>query len=126
RIALEKGYMIATLTENGLKIATVEELLANLRGKVRENLLLSFRTTAGHLSRCLEISSEQLTIADLVDVTPSLKSYLEQRRYKRNSVVSYCKFATMLLAKAKQLGWRAGQPNIPEPWRPIVAAVTKS
>jgi integrase len=118
--------MIATATESGLKIASVQDLLATLRGNIRTSLLSDFRTTANHLARYLQVPIEQLSIDALVDVTPGFHAYLEQRRYKRNSVRSYCKFAVMLLANAKQLGWTPREPEVPEPWQPILAVVEKA
>lgn len=118
--------MIKPAAENGAKIAMVQNLLRSLQGRVSDSLLSSFRTTADHVSRCLQIAPEAVPVDALVDVTPALSGYLTARRYKRNSVRSYCKFAEMLLARAKQLGWTPKEPEVPDAWQSILAAVGKA
>jgi hypothetical protein len=83
------------------------------------------RTTAGHVSACLNIPLEHLTIDDLVGVTPRLTKYLQGRRYERNAIRAYKNYAHVLLRKAKGLGWRPQQPEEPEVWKPILARISK-
>ncbi len=109
-----------------IAMTAVQELLANLQGSVSESLLSAFRTTVNHVSGCLGVSTERLAISDLIDAVPPLRSYLEQRRYKRTSVSSYCKFVQMMLSRAKQLGWTPAEPEVPEPWKEIFEAARKA
>src|SRR5258708_6105622 len=115
--------MISETIEDGPKIATVQDLLTHLQGKVSNTLLSCFRTTVARLSDYRQVPAEQLKIDALVDVTVGFKADLEQRRYKRGAVHSYCKFARLLLSKAEQIGWRPLEADANDRWQAILAAV---
>lgn len=115
--------MISATIQNGVRIATVHDLVVRLKGNISETLRASFRTTIIRLSDYLQVPPDQLRIEALVDVTPGFKAHLEQRQYKRGSVESYCKFARLLLAKAEQLGWRLLEADADGHWQEILAAV---
>jgi hypothetical protein len=113
--------------KNGSRITTVEDLLAHLQPSVSKNLLSSFRTTIDHISRCLQVPRDQLSVDALMDVDVLvLRSHLEQqRRYTRSSVRSYCKFFSLLIRKTQELKCLIDAPETPEAWKPILEAVTK-
>lgn len=79
------------------------------------------RTTAGHVSNFLNTPLDRLAIAALVDLGPRFRNYLTGRRYKRNTTRSYSNFLLILLQTAQELGWE--QPDVPEEWKPILAAM---
>jgi hypothetical protein len=65
----------------------------------------------------------QLPIEALLELGPSFRLYLQQRRYKSHSVRSYRGFIKILVSKAKDLGWRPRQSEIPQCWKPILPAL---
>jgi len=105
------------------KLETVCDLLAALSG---DNQIRMLRTTAGHISDCLNIPLDQLTIDALVGLAPKFTTYLVGRRHARNSIRSYCNYAGLLLRRARELGWTPKQPpQASEAWAPITAAVAE-
>jgi hypothetical protein len=105
-----------------LNLQTVRDVLEALDGDPH---LAMLRTTAGLLSASLNVPVERLKIDVLVDVVAPFKAYLKGRRYKQNAVRSYSNYAGMLLRRAKKLGWTPQSPEVPEPWKPILAAAGK-
>jgi integrase len=112
--------------QNGPKIASVEDLLARLQGKISTYLVAGFRTAVNHLCRYLQVAPEKLAIEALVDVLPGFRADLEQRDYKRSSVLTYCKSVRMLLVKAEELGWRPLEPEAYGEWQLILEPATKA
>jgi len=112
--------------QNGPKIAAVEDLLARLQGKISKYLDAGFRTAVNHLCRYLQVAPEKLAIEALVDVLPGFRADLEQRHYKRSSVLPYCKAVRMLLVKAEELGWRPLEPEAYGEWQQILEPATKA
>lgn len=105
------------------ELQTVKDLLTHLQGDPYFGML---QTTAGHVSSFLNVPIEKLPIEALADLKPSFPAYLRDKRFKRNAVTSYSNFAGMLLRKAKELGWEPSQPEIPQAWETIHAALTKA
>jgi hypothetical protein len=105
-----------------LNLQTVRDLLEALDGDPHRAML---RTTAALLSASLNVPVERLKIDALVDVVAPFKAYLKGRHYKRNAVRSYSNYAGMLVRRAKKLGWSPQSPEVPEPWKPILAAAGK-
>ncbi len=104
------------------KPQTVRDLLAALSD---DKQLPMLRTTAGHVSDCLNIPFDQLTIDALVGLAPRFTAYLQGRRHKPNAIRAYRNYAGLLLRKAKELGWTPHHPEVPEAWEPVIAAVAK-
>ena len=102
---------------------TVRDLLAALSDHKQ---LANLRTTAGHISECLDIPLDQLKIETLVDLGSRFTAYLQGRRHKRNAIRAYRYFAGLLIRKAEELGWTSQpSPEVPEAWQPIITAVAK-
>jgi integrase len=98
----------------------MQDLLAELQNHKSISML---RTTARHVSACLDVPVEQLSIDALVGVASRLTAYLRARRYKRNAIRSYRNYAGMLLREAKLLGWMPREPKaqVSEAWRTITS-----
>ncbi|MBI3895967.1 MAG: hypothetical protein HY313_08545 [Acidobacteria bacterium] len=62
-------------------------------------------TTAAHLARAVSKPLHEIALSELEGLAPHLRSYLEERRFKRNSVRSYINYHRLLLVEAKKLGW---------------------
>ena len=107
------------------KLRTVPDLLAVLQNHKHIAML---RTTAGHISACLNVPVEELDIEALVGLRPRFTAYLIARRHKRNAVRSYRNYAGMLLREAKHLGWvtRETDVRVSEAWKPILTSVAKA
>jgi hypothetical protein len=105
------------------QLKTVQDLLTALQGSRYFSML---RTTAGHISSFLKLPVEQLAIDALLDLGPSFRLYLKERRYKRDAVRSYSNFAAMLLRGAKEMGWVPQQSEVLEAWQLILAAMPKN
>lgn len=107
------------------QLQTVQDLLAELE---EHKHISMFRTTARHVSACLDVRVEQLNIDALDGVASRLTAYLRARRHKPNAVRSYRNYAGMLLREAKHLGWMPREPNakVSEAWKTILASVTKA
>jgi integrase len=105
---------------SGKKLLTLRDLLEELQS---DKQIAMLRTTAGHIGSFLNMQVENLAIDALVNMIPEFRTYLKQKRYKRNAANSYCNYAGMLLRKAKELGWAPTNPEIPREWDPIVSAV---
>jgi len=103
-------------------LETLKDLLAALEGDPHIAML---RTTASHISACLNIPDDQLAIDYLVDAGSQFRAFLEGRRHKRNAIRSYCYYAGLLLRRAKELGWIARSPEVPEPWIAVLAAARR-
>lgn len=101
---------------------TLKDLLAALDGDPHIAML---RTTASHISACLNLPDDQLAIDYLVDAGSRFSAFLEGRRHKRNAIRSYCYYAGLLLRRARELGWITRSPEVPEPWIPVLAAARK-
>ncbi len=93
------------------KPQTIRDLLAAFSD---DKQLPMLRTTAGHISDCLNIPLDQLTIDALVGLAPRFTTYLQGRRHKRNAIRSYRNYAGMLLRKAEALGWTPQHRYRPE------------
>jgi integrase len=104
------------------KPQTIRDLLAALSD---DKQLPMLRTTAGHISDCLNVPLDQLTIDALVDLDPRFTTYLQGRRHKHNSIRAYRNYAGVLLRKAKALGWTPQHPEVPVAWEPIIEALAK-
>ena len=102
------------------QVQTMQDLLAELQNHKSISML---RTTARHVSACLDVPVEQLSIDALVGVASRLTAYLRARRYKRNAIRSYRNYAGMLLREAKLLGWMPREPKaqVSEAWRTITS-----
>ena len=87
--------------------------------------LAMLRTTAGHISECLDIPLDQLTINALVPLAPQFTTYLQGRRHRPNAIRAYRNYLNVLLRKAKALGWTPAHPEVPKAWEPIIAALAK-
>ena len=107
------------------QVKTVMDLLSELE---KHKHICMFRTTARHVSACLDVPVEQLSIDALVGVASRLTAYLRARRYKHNAVRSYRNYAGMLLQEAKHLGWVPREPDVKvsEAWKTIFASVVKA
>jgi hypothetical protein len=108
-----------------LQLQTVVELLDAVQEHAPHLPVSMLRTTATHLADCLKVPIERLKIADLVRVGPEFRQYLEQRRFKRNSVRSYSNFLHILLQTAKNLGCQFNDFDVPEPWKEIMDRLAK-
>ena len=105
------------------ELHTVQDLLTAIQ-ELRPTLPVPMlRTTAGHVSRCLNLPLERLTIAELLHLAPRFRKYLHERKYKEKSVRSYANFLATLLRTAKELGWKPQDPEVPEEWEPILRAM---
>ena len=107
------------------QVQTVQDLLAELQTHKHISML---RTTVGHVSACLDVPVDQLTIDALAGVASRLTAYLRARHHKPNAVRSYRNYAGMLLREAKHLGWMPPEPNakVSEAWKPILTSVAKA
>ncbi len=56
-------------------------------------------------------------------LAPRFSTYLEGRHHKRNAVRSYRNYLGILIRKAEELGWTPQNPEIPQSWEPVVAAI---
>jgi len=101
---------------------TVQDLLAALSGDKQLSML---RTTVGHVCGCLDIAFDKLMIEVLVGLAPRFTTYLQGRHHKPNSIRSYRNYLGVLLRKAKERGWTAQQPEVPEAWKPILVQIPK-
>jgi hypothetical protein len=107
-------------------LVTAEDLLTILHLRLARKFVGNLETAAGHVSRFLGISLDQLSIDNLFELTQDFtqfKTYLRERKYKRHSIRSYCGFIKILTRKAKALGWLPRQPEVPESWTSVLAAV---
>jgi len=106
-------------------VQTVQALLAELQQHKHISML---RTTAAHVSACLHVPVDQLTIDVLDGVASPLTAYLRARRHKPNAVRSYRNYAAMLLREAKRLGWTPREPdtNVSDAWKTILTSVAKA
>lgn len=107
-------------------LVTAEDLLTILHLRLERKFVGNLETAAGHVSRFLGISLDQLSIDNLFELTQDFtqfKTYLRERKYKRHSIRSYCGFIKILTRKAKALGWLPRQPEVPESWTSVLAAV---
>ena len=107
------------------QVQTVQDLLAELQAHKHISML---RTTVGHVSACLDVPVDQLTIDALAGMASRLTAYLRARHHKPNAVRSYRNYAGMLLREAKHLGWMPPEPNakVSEAWKPILTSVAKA
>src|ERR1022692_1588529 len=103
-------------------LKTLRDLLEALHG---DPCLSMLRATAGHISVCLNVPIEQVAIDSLVDLIPRLTEYFQRRRYSRNAIRSYRYYAALLLRRAGALGWIHHSSEIPESWKPSLAAAKK-
>lgn len=101
------------------RLHTLKDLLGVLKEDPHSSMLM---TTATHISACLDRTLEDLSIGSLIDLHPRLTSYLEGRRHKRNAIRSYRYYAGLLLRRAQELGWATPHPEVPEPWKSVMAA----
>jgi hypothetical protein len=104
------------------KLTTLRDLLEALDG---DPCLSMLRTTAGHISVCLNLPIEQVAIDSLVDLIPRFNVYFQERRYSRNAIRSYRYYVRLLLRRAKELGWIRRSSEISESWKPALAAAKK-
>jgi integrase len=104
------------------ELRTVQDLLAGLQENIYYSML---KSTAGHISDFLKVPLELLEINALVDLGPSFRLHLKERRYKVNAVRSYSNFLAILLKEARQSGWEPRQIDIPEPWKEIFTGLAK-
>jgi len=107
------------------ELRTLADLLTAIPVAAPNLPLAMLRSTAGHISSFLNVPIEQLAIEALVDLAPAFRNYLRERRFKRNSVRSYANFLSILLRTARELGWESPQLEIPDIWKPILAAMQK-
>lgn len=80
-------------------------------------------TTAGHLSKLLKKSVEEIGIESLIDLDDDFRKFLRSRHYSRSSVRSYIYFMRLLLRRAKKLGWQAPQVKLPPEWESVSMAL---
>jgi integrase len=87
----------------------------------------------GMLSRTADLIAElfgrpkgEIDISELPSHLRSLKLFLEERHYKRNSVKSYCNYLRILVRKAKDLGWKLQPTEAELAWNKTVAAIPRT
>ena len=107
-------------------LVTAQDLRTILHLRLPRNFVGNLDTAVGHVSKFLGMSLEQLPIDTLLELTQDLtqfQTYLRERKYKRHSIRSYCGFIKILTRKAKELGWLPRQPEVPESWTSVLAAL---
>ena len=104
---------------------TLQDLLEVLQKRefVQKEQLGMLRSTAEHLSSHLAKSPSHISIGELVDAATGFKTYLQDRRLKRNSVRSYLNYLRILLQMAKQCGWTQESTPIVEAWDHILTGL---
>ncbi len=122
---LRSSARAATISPKNLR--TLQDLLDALSQSDSDSkhLLAMLRSTAMHISACLRKPLNEIEIADLVDATQSLKTYLSGRAFKRNSIRSYANYARILLSKAEKLGWAPHSPEVEKAWAEIYPVIKK-
>jgi len=114
-----------SLADEPQRLETVGDLLHAIAGSNTkpDGMLL---TTARHLPAFHGKSIDTLPIEVLQDATSAFALYLRERRYKRNSVRTYCHNLRVLLGEARRLGWVPNNQPISDAWRPVWEAVSNT
>jgi hypothetical protein len=97
---------------------TLTELLDKLTAQGASNLP-ALRSKAAVLADFLQKPADQITIDEVEDAKPGLRSYLKSRRLAENSIQAYVYEVRTLLNHAERLGWK---PNaeIPVAWHAVL------
>jgi integrase len=97
---------------------TLTELLCRIEANRAPNLS-ALKSKASLLSDLLNKPADLLTIQDLMDARPNLRSYLIERRLADNTIRAYVYEVTFLLKRAKALGWKPIM-NVPPAWKTVM------
>jgi integrase len=102
----------------------VSDLLAVLESVgLPGNQLGMLRSTVARICECLGTTTENLTVNEALGCIPLLKKYLQERRYSRNSIRSYCNYVRILSSHAVAHGCAQTAPELAALWGPVVEAV---
>ena len=110
------------------RLDTLEDLLHAIENSepMDSHLVKMLGSTAAHLVDHREEPPENIPIDRLLDVGSSFKAYLKERRFKRNSVRSYCNYIRIFLQRARKLGWAEGSPELNGAWKNIRRVLKKA
>jgi integrase len=100
-------------------LINVVELLEDPKSPVTAML----SSLAGHICLYFDKAPQYIEISRLTNLRPRLRTYLEERGLKPNSIKAYVNFLRILLQKAKRAGWRQSPSEIEDRWRGVFAAV---
>jgi len=113
----------------GISTTTTESQVAQERQLVYLSDLLTalednpnlpmLRSTVAKFSEFLGDTCDKVTIEALETDRIDFRDYLRNRKYSKNSVRSYGNYLNILLARARDLGWRPEKPVIPAEWEPV-------
>jgi hypothetical protein len=78
------------------------------------------QSTAAHLSSFLAQPPERIELGQLADSVERFKGYLQDRRFKRNSIRTYMYYTRLLIRKARLLGWETTSPGLEDEWKRIL------
>lgn len=82
------------------------------------------RTTSALLAAYLDKPIDQITVDCVSEARDRFRSYLEDRKYKENSIRSYVNYVRILLGTATEFGWKPSN-KVPEAWRSVLAVATE-
>jgi integrase len=102
-------------------VHSLQDLLDALSAEGTKDLAM-LRTTASHLAEFLSAKLSDIPVASIIDSRAEFRLYLESRKYKKNSIRSFCNYVGILLRHAQILGWERATPELPEEWRNIADA----
>jgi hypothetical protein len=114
-----------SLADEPQQLKTLSDLLHAVRSSNDKADSMLF-TAARHLSAFHGKALENLPIEILQDDTSAFALYLRERRYKVNSVRTYCHNLRVLLGEAKGLGWAPNTQPISDAWSMVCEAVAKT
>jgi integrase len=83
------------------------------------------RSTASLISSYFERPCSGVLIEAVAENRAEFSRHLTQKKYKKNSIRSYQNYVRILVEKARELGWVASRPLIPETWAAISTIAIK-
>jgi integrase len=97
---------------------TIGDLL-NMMEKNPPSEFSMLRTTCSLIAGYLEKPVDELTIDSVANNRDGFRSYLECRKYARNSIRSYVNYRRILLKAADRFGWKPNEA-MPDEWRNVI------
>lgn len=106
-------------------IGSLRDLLRRIAETTPVQQMAMLRLTAHHLAKFLNTPLDALSVDDIAHVRPGFGAYLKQKRYRLNTVRSYCNYLRILLRYARQYGWNEIGGEIKQEWERLVRADAK-
>jgi len=108
------------LSDSPRDLRSLMDLLDLLQKQGTSSNFAMLETTASQFSKFTGKTLDEINIEELDDSRDDFRRYLEEHKYKKNTVRSYSNYARILYTLAIEAGWVRSSPLLSEEWQYVL------